>query len=372
MVEDLVHHQHSPDVARALALHGIYESLRIMGKTLEDFGLPVPDPVVLQQGLLHPEGAFGAGDNTYQTIKPVVAAETVIIILKQFNVGQIHVFNANMQALDESDPLLPCCGLRFIPADNQPDKHKVTQAHIRRYVNKINTAIFYEKMRLYNGVPEDPNTLRGHLTKFTETTWRATLQDWEENEDINNGWTTYRNQYSPNGYTTPVAITSAINQLSNDKEIYLSPADKGGGLVLWDRKAYRREAVSQLNDPNTYDPQTEIQVTERLRHLTIATSQIAEKLFEENLISRREKVAIIRSESKACHIYMLLKINKKISTTTRTFPGRPIVSTVDSTINLLDKYITELTASLLSRIPGSGLFRRLCVNGNYLGFDYAG
>ena len=45
---------------------------------------------------------------------------------------------------------------------------------------------------------------------------------------------------------------SAIQELSNDSEIIIKPADKGGSIVVQNMSDYKEEAYRQLNDEQFY------------------------------------------------------------------------------------------------------------------------
>ena len=47
---------------------------------------------------------------------------------------------------------------------------------------------------------------------------------------------------------------SALNGLKSDRTIVIKEADKGSGVVVWDREDYIREAEDQLGDPDVYLP----------------------------------------------------------------------------------------------------------------------
>ena len=46
---------------------------------------------------------------------------------------------------------------------------------------------------------------------------------------------------------------NALKQLKNYHSIYIKEADKGSGVVVWDREDYLSEAESQLSDPEVYE-----------------------------------------------------------------------------------------------------------------------
>ena len=50
---------------------------------------------------------------------------------------------------------------------------------------------------------------------------------------------------------TPDKSAALINLQKRD-DIVIKPADKGGTVVVWDRKLYIKEAYKQLDNPNNY------------------------------------------------------------------------------------------------------------------------
>ena len=56
----------------------------------------------------------------------------------------------------------------------------------------------------------------------------------------------------------------ALNNLKSDRTIVIKEADKGSGVVVWDREDYIKEAESQLGDAAVYaelenDPSEDLQ-----------------------------------------------------------------------------------------------------------------
>ena len=45
----------------------------------------------------------------------------------------------------------------------------------------------------------------------------------------------------------------ALNLLRDDTSIIIKEADKGSGVVVWDRKDYLKEAEKQVGDKKTYE-----------------------------------------------------------------------------------------------------------------------
>ena len=54
----------------------------------------------------------------------------------------------------------------------------------------------------------------------------------------------------------------AIEELKNNKEIIIKPADKGSAVVVKNTGDYIKEGLRQLSDENFYLPQTKCLITE--------------------------------------------------------------------------------------------------------------
>ena len=54
-----------------------------------------------------------------------------------------------------------------------------------------------------------------------------------------------------------LAEPQGIEELKNNKEIIIKPADKGSAVVVMDLNDYTREGLRQLDDENFYSPQCE-------------------------------------------------------------------------------------------------------------------
>ena len=57
-------------------------------------------------------------------------------------------------------------------------------------------------------------------------------------------------------YHTPILTKEerlALNSLRDNTSIIIKEANKGSGVVVWDRKNYLKEAEKQLSDKETYE-----------------------------------------------------------------------------------------------------------------------
>ena len=67
---------------------------------------------------------------------------------------------------------------------------------------------------------------------------------------------------------------NAIESLRNDTSIIIKEADKGSGIVVWDREDYLREAESQLGDTNVYEKLEGDSVSPLIKVIKSALSKI--------------------------------------------------------------------------------------------------
>ena len=130
----------------------------------------------------------------------------------------------------------------------------------------------------------------------------------------------------------------ALNNLRSDHTIIIKEADKGSGVVVWDREDYILEAENQLRDPGVYqkldnDPSTLVQ-----RVINDAISNIEER----GDIDEKTLEYFMVNNPKLGRFYLLPKIHKRLS----SVPGRPVISNSGCfTVNIsafLDHYLQPL------------------------------
>lgn len=148
-------------------------------------------------------------------------------------------------------------------------------------------------------------------------------------------------------------VLDAWKELTNNKNFYLVKADKGGGMVLWKRDDYRKEAMRQLSDTSTYEPLCKQQVDELKIILKYDKANFLNKLKLRGHITENEINRAKSTTTTFPPIYFLPKIHKSKRTDTETFAGRPIIAATNGPFKILDTWLATLTAPLLKHIPGS-------------------
>ncbi|CAJ0968585.1 unnamed protein product [Ranitomeya imitator] len=169
----------------------------------------------------------------------------------------------------------------------------------------------------------------------------------------------------------------ALDTLSENRDIVIKPADKGGAIVIMNKHHYVTEIRRQLSDTNTYrklqgDPTYSIQ-----RKI----STVIDKYMSLGTIDSKTKTYLTNHHPVTPVLYILPKIHKNLQNP----PGRPIVASTDSVLNPLSKFLekiltpyTKLTKSFIldtsdflskirniSNIPPDSLLCTLDVNSLY-------
>ena len=116
----------------------------------------------------------------------------------------------------------------------------------------------------------------------------------------------------------PHSESRAIKELSNNRNIVIKPADKGGAVVIWDRQDYIKEGIRQLSD-RTFYIETEEDLTP-VHHKQIV--DILDTMLTDDQIHRSCHAYLSDSKIRTAQFYMLPKIHKN----NKHPPGRPIVS----------------------------------------------
>lgn len=132
---------------------------------------------------------------------------------------------------------------------------------------------------------------------------------------------------------------TALEELSNNHDIVIKPADKGGAIVVLNKSDYIMEAIRQLSDTTFYKPLA-TDPTDNFRSILI--DQLT-KLLKQKKLDEKTVRSLIPLSPVAGRFYLLPKIHKQGN------PGRPIISGVNTTTENLSRYVD----SLINEIPGT-------------------
>ena len=240
-------------------------------------------------------------------------------------------------------------GLAFIPAFKEKNPLPQHVVQYEEWANKIDTAIHFCNRDNQNAKPP-----RGWLQKDLPSIWVPPSGSWRDDERAQDLVDNYLHVNKSSGVnSTPKEIKSAIKALKNNQFIHILKADKGRNAVIWLVEDYDKEAQRQLDDALNYKELSKGEYESELLTLSNRVILQAKRLYESKFLTKREFEALSVAVIKGAYIYFLAKTHKGPHPSTGTFHGRPIVATHSATIHLLDKFITRVTAPLLTRIPGS-------------------
>ena len=139
-------------------------------------------------------------------------------------------------------------------------------------------------------------------------------------------------QAKPNESNLSAHELNALKRLKKDKDIVITPADKGKALVVMDRTSYISKMEEKLSDTTTYKP-IEIDPTQQLRQeiieqlLTLQKSGVInDKLYDE----------LYPHTAQVPRAYGSPKVHKE------GYPLREIVDGTNSVTKRVDKYVSRI------------------------------
>ena len=159
-----------------------------------------------------------------------------------------NVINLSQRQLTKSEILLLPKGLKFVPTPNGIDKAKLKQE----------LEVFGRKLRLMWHFRNDERTFDCNKKFRPKSTFNPKNKDViietylssleEKLLDIDIPKDKFNNLSKEE--------RDALYSLKNDNTIVIKGADKGSGVVVWDREDYLKEAHKQLSDEEVYEEVT--------------------------------------------------------------------------------------------------------------------
>ena len=133
----------------------------------------------------------------------------------------------------------------------------------------------------------------------------------------------------------------ALDRLSNNRNIIIKPADKGGATVILNTTDYLQEAKRQL-DNDMYYKRIEEDCT--LEHEQMINNCIDD--LEKNGEIQLDVARLLKpAQSRTPIFYMLPKIHKANN------PGRPVISSVNSHTEKISAYVDEFLRPIAEQLP---------------------
>ena len=117
-------------------------------------------------------------------------------------------------------------------------------------------------------------------------------------------------------FNLPRNERQAIKSLQNNDEIIIRQADKGGAVVIWDRREYLNEAYRQLDNRSHYKPIHKDPTLQTAKEINL----YIDKLEKDKILDTDTAAYLKIRNPRTPLFYMLPKIHKEGN------PGRPIIS----------------------------------------------
>lgn len=135
----------------------------------------------------------------------------------------------------------------------------------------------------------------------------------------------------------------AVNWLSQNENIVIKRADKGGAVVVWGRDQYIAEAMRQLNNCEYY----ELLAHNPLEQMILQLCEILNQAKEQDWISTNEFNFLMPQNPRIPSFYILPKIHKNLTNP----PGRPIISGNESLTEPASKFIDFFLKTFVLNLP---------------------
>lgn len=158
----------------------------------------------------------------------------------------------------------------------------------------------------------------------------------------------------------PPWLIPTLRELRNNADIIVTAADKNMGTAVVTTTDYINEALRQLSDVNTYqqiDNYNDNDVWNKLDNILAQHNYLFRQQDGSFIVNPTHKqyVNYLRqlkgspSHRPMAHFYMLMKVHKAIPQGRSISPGRPIVSSINSTTYYASKYVDRQLQQLYRR-----------------------
>ena len=235
-----------------------------------------------------------------------------------------NVVNLSKKVLTESEISVLSKGLKFSPTPKELDRSQLKQ-DLEAFGRRLRLRWFY---REEDDAPEISIKSFKVPSKFNPKNVDAAIEIYlshleEKIMSIQSQGSNYSN--------LPVSEQEALRNLSSDRSIVIKPADKGSGVVVWDREDYLREAGSQLSNQEVYEECK----SDPLPGLQKLISTVLNDLKLKKEIDGKTLEYLMINDPKLGKFYLLPKIHKRL----HAVPGRPVISNCG--------YVTERISAFL-------------------------
>ena len=244
-------------------------------------------------------------------------------------------------------------GLNFIPTRGSNNKIRAqARFDLQKYHRTLKLWSYYESGKTGN----NPEQIKPPFTPKSNWTPPDSSLPTHITELIKKDLEYFENSFET--LRIPTNLTpeenSALQELRQNKQIIIKPADKGSVVVIMDLEQYLWEGNRQLNDPKYYNKLNKPIYKETYTQII----KIFQTIYDKKLINAKQRNYLIgESEPRPRRFYLLPKIHKDPAIWSKPFkipPGRPIVSDCSSetyrAAEFIDYFINPLAKTHKSYI----------------------
>ena len=212
-----------------------------------------------------------------------------------------NVINLSKKILIEVQVKVLSKGLKFCPTPKEIDMAKIKE-DLENFGRRLRLKWFFRNEE--EGFSTNPFKKKSNFNPKQDVVIEQQIMDIQE----------AGNNYS----NLSKEEQDALKSLQNDTEIIIKSADKGSGVVVWDKEDYLKEAASQLSDDNVYekidfDPSSAL--TDRI-------SECINRIRDRHEMDPDTLEFFEVHNPKLGRFYLLPKIHKRL----KNVPGRPVIS----------------------------------------------
>ena len=274
------------------------------------------------------------------------------------DMSTLDVINLSDRRVNEAEIRILNKGLHFCPTPISPDL-----GEIRHDLDKFHRSLRIQCWKNKNGTKTQPNIAGGPFNDIrslkikSESIWAAPPGPPNREHIISTNEIGLL--YKPVVPTRSSIIThverKCISDLANDTSIVIKKADKGGTIVIQNRRDYITEGEPQLSDGKFYaepdhDPTTE-------HNIKIKTQLDA--MFKSGEITKKTRDFLYLENPRTPKLYLLPKVHKKHFLRPIVAKGKSYIEDTTDFINKLSNIEDTNEESLLVSLDVNSLYTNI-------------
>lgn len=245
-----------------------------------------------------------------------------------------EIFNYSSYVISKHEEIVLKKGLKFCPTPRNNSDDLDLHKGLNEFARQLHCKVFFKgapyqeplyKHKSYWIPPLNKQNV--NVIKYIEAVQKDILSAYKKDRPLNNNLT-YKDR-------------QCLKNLTDNRDIIIAQADKGGGICIVNTADYVSEAIKQLNDTKFYK-KLDYDPTLKFRE-TIKTQ--LKYLVDNKKIEKNISTYLIQENPRPGQFYMLMKVHKQ------NHPGRPIISGIGTNTENISAFIDEQIKSTAAGAP---------------------